>query len=420
MRARLLDKCIAPNCERDAKGHSYCNAHLMRLKKFGDLNLKPYKKIKKCKIENCCRDVSSNGMCPKHNSEFARHGSVSDTKTTWGRKPPLTKTHPQLAAQMIVGDPNLLTFGSVFIATWRCSCGNEWQSKVCWRTNNGSKSCPTCARIDNAKKYKGSAYHKGKIFKPLSKIRPDLAAHAVFGLPDLSTVGRESGLQVLWQCPDCPVTYWSSIRNRTHCRTGCPDCTKGSFRRNQLGWVYLIARPGQLKIGITNTVNGTGIRLRRHGYSGWTQLDMIGPMHGEMAHQLELRIKHELDAKGIPRGDKAFMGRFDGYTEAWQTVDLDVSTLRGLFEHLGIDEGKYHATRQETDKERSHCNVADSTERIAGGGAQVLDTSVQSHSSVIGHGSGGSRRRGANHGRAPARPRRGDATGSSQRTFHYA
>ena len=75
---------------------------------------------------------------------------------------------------------------------------------------------------------------------------------------------------------------------------------------------------------------------------------MIGPMDGEAVHQLELRIKHELDAKGIPRGDQAFMGRFDGYTEAWQTVDLDVSTLRALFEHLGIDEGKYHATRQGT------------------------------------------------------------------------
>ena len=181
----------------------------------------------------------------------------------------------------------------------------------------------------------------------------------------------------------------------------------------------MIARPGQLKIGITNTVNGTGIRLRRHGYSGWTQLDMIGPMNGEMAHQLELRIKHELDAKDIPRGDQAFMGRFDGYTEAWQTVDLDVSTLKALFEHLGIDEGKYHATRQETDKERDDCHVADSTERTAGRSAQVLGPSMQSHPSIIGHGNRSSRRRGTNHGRAPARPRRGDATGSSHRAIYY-
>jgi hypothetical protein len=378
------------------------------------------KGVKICKVSECFRNHSAKGFCSKHYEQFRRLGFVKNAETSWGGKPPLAQTHPKLAAQMIVGDPKVLLSGSVFMATWRCNCGNEWQAKVHWRVSNKSKSCPTCARIDNAKKYKGSAYHKGKIFKPLSQIRPDLAAHAVFGLPDLSTVGRESGLQVLWQCPDCPVTYWSSIRNRTHCRTGCPNCTKGSFRRNQLGWVYLIARPGQLKIGITNTVNGTGIRLRRHGYSGWTQLDMIGPMNGEMAHQLELRIKHELDAKCIPRGDEAFMGRFDGYTEAWQTVDLDVSTLKALFEHLGIDEGKYHATRQETDKERDDCHVADSTQRTAGRSAQVLGPSVQSHPSIVGHGNSSSRRRGANHGRAPARPRGGDATGSSQRTFHYA
>ena len=414
MKARLLDKCIAPNCERDATGHSYCNSHLKRLKKFGDLNLKPYKKIKKCKIENCCRDVSSNGMCQKHNSQNCRHGSVSNAKTTWGRKPSLKKMHPHLAAQMIVGDPLVLTSGSDFLATWRCICGNEWQSKINWRVRSKSKSCPSCAKKESLKKY------NRRLLKPLSQTRPDLATLAVFGFPDALTISQESRLQVLWQCPDCPTTYWSSIKNRAKCRTGCPNCTKGSFRRNQLGWVYLIARPGQLKIGITNTVNGTGIRLRRHGYSGWTQLDMIGPMDGEVAHQLELRIKHELDAKGIPRGNQAFMGPFDGYTEAWQTVDLDVSTLRALLEYLGIDEGKYYATRQETDKERSHCNVADSTERLAGGGAQMLDSSMQSHPSVIGHGSSGSRRRGANHGRAPARPRGGDATGSSQRTFHYA
>jgi hypothetical protein len=378
---------------------------------------------RKCIVPDCEKYVrigctSFTKMCMKHN--IARHRSAAIVKTTWGRKPSLVQTHPHLAAQMIVGDPNLLTFGSAFIATWRCNCGNEWKTKVCWRTNNGSKTCPSCARIYNAEKYKGSAFHKGRTFKPLTQVCPKLATLAVFGLPDPSTIGRECSTQVLWECPDCSTLYWSSVRNRSRCRTGCPDCTKGSFRRNELGWVYLITRPGQLKIGITNTVNGTGIRLRRHGYSGWTQLDMIGPMDGEAAHQLELRIKHELDVKLIPRGDQAFMGRFDGYTEAWQTVDLDVSTLRELFEYLGIDEGKYHATRQETEQERDHCDVADSTERIAGGGAQVLDPSMQSHPSIIGHGSRSRRRRGAHHGSAPACPRGGDATGSSQRTFHYA
>lgn len=373
-----------------------------------------FKVAKICNVEGCIGKHTAKGFCAKHMAQFRRLGFIKTAETPWGGKLPLAQTHPELAAQMIVGDPKVLLAGSMFMATWRCGCGNEWKAKIGCRTNNESKTCPSCARMQNARKY------KGKLFKPLSQTRPDLAALAVFGFPNPSTISQESRLQVLWQCPNCPTMYWSSIKNRAQCRTGCPNCTKGSFRRNELGWVYLITRPGQLKIGITNTVNGTGIRLRRHGYSGWTQLDMIGPMDGEAAHQLELRIKHELDVKLIPRGDQAFMGRFDGYTEAWQTVDLDVSTLRELFEYLGIDEGKYHATRQETEQERDHRDVADSTERTAGGGAQVLDPSMQSHPSIIGHGSRSRRRRGAHYGSAPACPRGGDATGSSQRTFHYA
>lgn len=374
---------------------------------------KYFKVAKICNVEGCIGKHTAKGFCAKHIAQFRRLGFIKTAETPWGGKLPLAQTHPELAAQMIVGNPKVLLAGSMFMATWRCSCGNEWKAKISWRTRNGSKTCSSCARMQNARKY------KGKLFKPLSQTRPELVALAVFGFPDSSTISQESRLQVLWQCPNCPTMYWSSIKNRAHCRTGCPNCTKGSFRRNELGWVYLITRPGQLKIGITNTVNGTGIRLRRHGYSGWTQLDMIGPMDGEAAHQLELRIKHELDAKRIPRGDQAFIGRFDGYTEAWQTVDLDVSTLRELFGYLGIDEGKYHATWQKTDKERDHCDVADSTERITGGGAQVLDSSMQSHPSIVGHGNRSRRRRGAHHGSAPARSRGGDATGSSQRTFHY-
>lgn len=296
---------------------------------------KYFKVAKICNVEGCIGKHTAKGFCAKHIAQFKRLGFTKTAETPWGGKLPLAQTHPELAAQMIVGDPKLLTFGSAFIATWRCNCGNEWKTKIHWRVRNGSKRCPSCARTENIKAC------KRKVRKPLSLTRPELAAFAVFGLPQMSIVSQESPLQVLWQCPNCPTMYWSSIRNRAQCRTGCPNCTKGSFRRNELGWVYLISRPGQLKIGITNTVNGTGIRLRRHGYSGWTQLDMIGPMDGEAAHQLELRIKHELDVKLIPRGDQAFMGRFDGYTEAWQTVDLDVSTLRELFGYLGIDEGKY-------------------------------------------------------------------------------
>lgn len=412
-------KCLALNCPRESKSLGYCKTHYKKILKHGKiLHDNPLPPLKLCLASGCQRDFDLNGYCHLHFLRIKKHSS--------DKKPikSLAKMFPIVAEKIIVGDPFFLLSSSWFKATWKCSCNNVFiksvQSVVRDFKKNGTIICRKC-------KPKKQKNQRKRIFltKSFFTQYPDLIKHSVLKL-DFSKILCSSPLPVLWKCTVCKNPYWLSVndmttRARAGCYLVCNCCTAGgTFRRNDLGWVYLVGRPGQLKIGITNTVNTTGNRMKRHRKNGWTQLDMIGPMDGEAAHQLELRIKHELDAKGIPRGDKAFMGRFDGYTEAWQTVDLDVSTLRALFEHLGIDEGKYHATRQETDKERDDCDVADSTERLAGGGAQVLDPSMQSHPSVIGHWSSGSRRRGTNHGRAPACPRRGNAISSSQRTFHYA
>lgn len=410
-------KCLASNCPRESKSLGYCKTHYKKILKHGKiLHDNPLPPLKLCLAPGCQHDFDFNGFCHSHHNRIKKHGTPKKTMRSLGKR------LPELAKKMIVGDPFSLISSSLFKATWKCDCGNIFVQSV---------KCIVCKFLKCGKLQCSKCMPKKETFinKPLTKSfltqYPHLIKHSLCKL-DFGKIFCKSPLPVLWKCTICKNPYWLSVNDmQRRAKQGsylvCDCCTVGgTFRRNDLGWVYLVGRPGQLKVGITNTVNTTGNRIKRHRKNGWTQLDMIGPMDGEMAHQLELRIKHELDAKGIPRGDKAFMGRFDGYTEAWQTVDLDVSTLRALFEHLGIDEGKYHATRQETDKERSHCNVADSTERLASGGAQMLDTSMQSHPSVIGHGSSGSRRRGANHGRAPARPRRGDATSSSQRTFHYA
>lgn len=410
-------KCLASNCPRESKSLGYCKTHYKKILKHGKiLHDNPLPPLKLCLAPGCQHDFDFNGFCHSHHNRIKKHGTHKKTMRSLGKR------LPELAKKMIVGDPFSLISSSLFKATWNCDCGNIFVQRVERIVNKflkcGKLQCPKCMP-------KKEVLIKKPLTKSFFTQHPDLIKHSVLKL-DFSKITCSSPLPVLWKCTICKNPYWLSVNDmQRRAKQGsylvCDCCTAGgSFRRNDLGWVYLVGRPGQLKIGITNTVNTTGNRIKRHRKNGWTQLDMIGPMDGEAAHQLELRIKHELDAKGIPRGDQAFMGRFDGYTEAWQTVDLDVSTLRALFEHLGIDEGKYHATRQETEKKRDDCDVADSTERIAGGGAQVLDTSVQSHPSVIGHGSSSSRRRGINHGRAPARPRRGDATSSSQRTFHYA
>jgi hypothetical protein len=410
-------KCLALNCPRESKSLGYCKTHYKKILKYGKiLHDNPLQPLKLCVALGCQRDVDLNGFCHSHHRNIKKHNRPEKTMRSLGRR------LPELAKKMIVGDPFFLISSSSFKATWKCDCGNIFVQRVERVVNKflkfGKSQCPKCMP-------KKEALPKKPLTKSFFTQYPDLIKHSICKL-DFSKIACKSPLPVLWKCTVCENPYWLSVNDmQRRAKQGsylvCNCCTAGgSFRRDDLGWMYLITRPGQLKVGITNTVNGTGNRMKRHRKNGWTQLDMIGPMNGEAAHQLELRIKHELDAKNIPRGDQAFMGRFDGYTEAWQTVDLDVSTLRELFGYLGIDEGKYHATRQETDKERDHCDVADSTERIAGGGAQMLDSSMQSDSSIVGHGSRSRRRRGAHHGSAPARPRRGDATGSSQRTFHYA
>jgi len=77
-------------------------------------------------------------------------------------------------------------------------------------------------------------------------------------------------------------------------------------------------------------------RLKDHASKGWELLDKI-EVTGQKARSLETKIKQTLKAKGIPAGREAFRRKFEGYTEAFQEVDLYVRSIRGLCRKLGID-----------------------------------------------------------------------------------
>jgi len=95
----------------------------------------------------------------------------------------------------------------------------------------------------------------------------------------------------------------------------------------------LICRPGQIQYGIMNIWTR---RLKDHASKGWELLDKI-EVTGRKARSLETKIKQTLKAKGIPAGREAFRRKFEGYTEAFQEVDLYVRSIRGLCRKLGID-----------------------------------------------------------------------------------
>jgi hypothetical protein len=233
------------------------------------------------------RDVDLNGFCHSHHRNIKKHNRPEKTMRSLGRR------LPELAKKMIVGDPFFLISSSLFKATWKCDCGNMFIQRVQYVVNKflkcGKLQCPKCMP-------KKEALSKKPLTKSFFTQYPDLIKHSICKL-DFSKIACKSPLPVLWKCTVCENPYWLSVNDmQRRAKQGsylvCNCCTAGgSFRRDDLGWMYLITRPGQLKVGITNTVNGTGNRMKRHRKNGWMQLDMIGPMNGEAAHQLELRIK---------------------------------------------------------------------------------------------------------------------------------
>jgi DNA-binding XRE family transcriptional regulator len=74
--------CSVEGCEREHKGHGYCNTHYQRFKRHGDPlhtvrrgNYPGYSGPKKaCSVEGCEERHLAKGYCPRHYQRFRRHG----------------------------------------------------------------------------------------------------------------------------------------------------------------------------------------------------------------------------------------------------------------------------------------------------------------------------------------------------------
>ena len=130
------------------------------------------------------------------------------------------------------------------------------------------------------------------------------------------------------KCGLAGKTSLTNIKKTSYCR-GC--CENGGFKINKTGYLYLIKKPNKFKIGIYN--KGTR-RMRTHIIQGWELVDQKEYEIGQYAYEEELQIKKMLKENQIPTGPKAFREFFDGYTEAWNAVDLDVISLDDLFAKL--------------------------------------------------------------------------------------
>lgn len=139
---------------------------------------------------------------------------------TRGTHPPLTITHPELAAQVLPPvDPALLTHGSKLKVWWQGPAGHVWQATVANRAKGSA--CPICSRHAVARAKRQPAPGRS-----LADLYPQLSAEAVDWDPHEFRPG--SAVRQPWTCSSCGHRWTTTISARTSGK-GCPACAR---RRN--------------------------------------------------------------------------------------------------------------------------------------------------------------------------------------------
>lgn len=229
----------------------------------------------------------------------------------------LASQFPNIAAQADGWDPRTVVFGSHKKMAWRCNLGHPFKQTVLHRTARG-QACPYCA---NRKVLAG--------FNDLATHYPELAAEADGWDPTTEIVNSHHVRE--WRCV-MGHTWRAQINSRCQGR-GCRACARHGFNTGKAAWLYLLRQDswGMHQIGIANSPES---RLAVHRASGWEVIDIMGPMLGATAYDLEQSVLRALDAEGVARGDTTVAGRFSGYTEAWRIDDRPVASLADLLDTI--------------------------------------------------------------------------------------
>ena len=91
------------------------------------------------------------------------------------------------------------------------------------------------------------------------------------------------------------------------------------------------------QIGITNVPDK---RLAKHKKSGWTVVDVRGPMDGLLTMNLETSLLRMLKGIGADVGTEKVAGKFDGYSEAWTQVSFKAENIVDLLHLLSSFEDR--------------------------------------------------------------------------------
>ena len=221
----------------------------------------------------------------------------------------LASQFPDIAMEADGWNPSEVVFGSNKKMKWKCSLGHKWENMVVFRTQR-NQNCPYCS---------GQKLMTG--FNDLKTNYPEIAAEADGWNPSEVHFGAEIKRKFICSKGHQWVTLVSS---RTRSKTGCPSCADHGFNPLKPSWFYLMARPGEQQLGITNDWK---TRRNFHQNKGWEVIDIVGPISGNDALATETLFKRWL-SKSI--------GLIDGTRENWSTISLEVNSLKELKSRSGI------------------------------------------------------------------------------------
>ena len=156
----------------------------------------------------------------------------------------------------------------------------------------------------------------------LATLHPEVAAEADGWDPTTTHSGAHAKKR--WVCSE-GHKWVATVKDRTGDGNCCPFCADHGFNRDKDAWIYLMERPGEQQIGITNDLE---TRIKTHQGRGWNLIETVGPIYGDIAFQTERNFKEWL---------KQEIGTVKGTTENWVTSSMEIRSLAELKAKSGVE-----------------------------------------------------------------------------------
>jgi Probable Zinc-ribbon domain len=191
----------------------------------------------------------------------------------------LWATHPHIALMLDnVNDGFTVGYGSNRLLKWRCDKGHVTETIV---------KCKVKYSVLETKGCGGCSNKKTILENCLATTHPELAAYLVYPSDGL-LVTAGSKKKVMWFCEYDKDHHWLAKPNsRTSNNTGCPVCTKGSFKKQEPAYLYVLRAPTHIVYGITG-VNAKSNRLATYPKDRILLHKFIGD--GDFVREVEFEI----------------------------------------------------------------------------------------------------------------------------------